>query len=57
MASRSRERAAAYARAWDIPRAYGSYEELLADPDVDVSTRRRGNWPHSSPGAWSARCG
>jgi predicted dehydrogenase len=30
------ERAARYASAWDIPRSYGSYEALLADPDVNV---------------------
>ena len=36
VASRSREAAASYAREWDIPRAYGSYAELLADPDIDA---------------------
>ncbi|GAB1471073.1 Gfo/Idh/MocA family oxidoreductase [Chloroflexota bacterium] len=35
-ASRSQSNAETYARAWDIPRAYGSYEALLADPDIDV---------------------
>ena len=34
--SRSQETADAYAREQKIPRAYGSYESLLADPDVDV---------------------
>ena len=34
--SRSREKAETFARAWDIPRAYGSYEALLEDPDVDL---------------------
>ena len=34
--SRSLEKAQAFARAWDIPRAYGSYSELLDDPDVDL---------------------
>ena len=34
--SRSLERAQAYAAELDIPRAYGSYEELVADPDIDV---------------------
>ncbi|MEZ4559091.1 MAG: Gfo/Idh/MocA family oxidoreductase [Caldilineaceae bacterium] len=29
-------RAQAYAQEWDIPRVHGSYEALLADPDVDV---------------------
>jgi D-xylose 1-dehydrogenase (NADP+, D-xylono-1,5-lactone-forming) len=36
VSSRDRERAEAYARERDIGRAHGSYEELLADPDVDV---------------------
>ena len=34
--SRSRERAEAYAREKGIERAHGSYEELLADPEVDA---------------------
>ncbi|HLX31702.1 MAG TPA: Gfo/Idh/MocA family oxidoreductase, partial [Gaiellaceae bacterium] len=29
-------RAEAYAREWGIPRAYGSYEELLADPEIEA---------------------
>jgi len=36
VASRNKEKADAYAARWDIPRAYGSYEALLADPDIDV---------------------
>jgi len=36
VASRSPERAEAYARERAIPRAYGSYEALLADPEVDA---------------------
>jgi len=36
VASRARDRAEAYAREWDIPRAYGSYDELLADPEIDA---------------------
>jgi predicted dehydrogenase len=34
--SRTDEAAEAFAREWDIPRAYGSYEALVSDPDVDV---------------------
>jgi predicted dehydrogenase len=34
--SRSQESAEAYAREWKIPRAHGSYEALLADPEIDV---------------------
>jgi len=36
LASRSLETARAAASALGIPKAYGSYEELLADPDVDA---------------------
>jgi D-xylose 1-dehydrogenase (NADP+, D-xylono-1,5-lactone-forming) len=36
IASRDRGRAEAYAREWEIPRAYGSYEELLADPEIEA---------------------
>lgn len=52
VASRSTDTATAYAAEWDIPRAYGSYEALLADPDVDVvyvST------PHSLHAEWTVR--
>ena len=34
--SRSLERAKAYAQEKSIPKAHGSYEDLLADPDIDV---------------------
>jgi len=34
--SRSKTTAQEYAREWHIPRAYGSYEALLNDADVDV---------------------
>src|SRR5438034_443307 len=36
VASRDPARADAYAREWEIPRAFGSYERMLADPDIDV---------------------
>jgi D-xylose 1-dehydrogenase (NADP+, D-xylono-1,5-lactone-forming) len=36
VASREQRRADEYASAWKIPRAYGSYEALLEDPDVDA---------------------
>ena len=36
VASRERARAEAYAREWEIPRAYGSYEDLLADPEIEA---------------------
>ncbi|HUI87723.1 MAG TPA: Gfo/Idh/MocA family oxidoreductase [Anaerolineales bacterium] len=36
VASRTEETAEAYAREWKIPRAHGSYEALLEDPEIDV---------------------
>ena len=36
VASRDQARAEEYAREWEIPRAYGSYEALLEDPGVDA---------------------
>jgi D-xylose 1-dehydrogenase (NADP+, D-xylono-1,5-lactone-forming) len=36
VASRDQARAEAYARQWEIPRAYGSYEELLADDEIEA---------------------
>ncbi|MDR2661858.1 MAG: Gfo/Idh/MocA family oxidoreductase [Treponema sp.] len=35
IASRNREKAQKYAQKWGFSRAYGSYEELLADPEID----------------------
>nr|WP_284252739.1 Gfo/Idh/MocA family oxidoreductase [Litorihabitans aurantiacus] len=34
--SRSADRAAAFASEMDVPRSYGSYEELVADPEIDA---------------------
>ena len=34
--SRTIEKAEAFARQWNIPKAYGSYTELIADPDIDL---------------------
>jgi xylose dehydrogenase (NAD/NADP) len=36
VASRSQDSADEYARQWRIPRAFGSYEDMLADPEIDV---------------------
>jgi predicted dehydrogenase len=36
LASRSKDKAEKAARDLNIPRAYGSYEELLADPEIDA---------------------
>src|SRR5687767_6482453 len=34
--SRAQDSADKYAQEWKIPRAHGSYEALLADPEIDV---------------------
>jgi xylose dehydrogenase (NAD/NADP) len=34
--SRNQARAEAFAQEWEIPRAYGSYEALLADPEIEA---------------------
>ena len=36
IASRSLEKAQAFAQQWDIGKAYGSYAELYSDPDIDL---------------------
>jgi predicted dehydrogenase len=36
IASRTESRAVDYAKQWDIPQAYASYEQLLDDPEIDV---------------------
>ncbi len=36
VASRDLGKARAYAEEWSIPKAFGSYEEMLADPEIDV---------------------
>ena len=36
VASRTQDRAKAYAEEWHIPRAHGSYQALLDDPEIDV---------------------
>ncbi|MEV6829412.1 Gfo/Idh/MocA family oxidoreductase [Amycolatopsis sp. NPDC051102] len=50
VAARDGERAREFAARFDIPKAYGSYEDLLADPDIDavyVST------PHALHKEWA----
>src|SRR6476469_2298388 len=36
VASRDQSRAGAYAKEWEIPRAYGAYEALLADDEIEA---------------------
>ena len=52
VASRDQARAEAYAREWDIPRAYGSYEAMLEDPEIDAVYISLPNTMHRE---WSIR--
>jgi xylose dehydrogenase (NAD/NADP) len=47
VASRNKARADEYARKWDIPQTYGTYEELLAAPDIDVIYNSLPNGMHA----------
>jgi D-xylose 1-dehydrogenase (NADP+, D-xylono-1,5-lactone-forming) len=57
VASRDGARAADFARRWSIPRGYGSYEELLADPEIDVLYIPLPNSLHSEWSVKAAACG
>jgi predicted dehydrogenase len=52
VASRDEAKARQYADQWGIPRAYGSYEALLTDPDVEVVYI---SLPNSMHAEWSVR--
>ena len=52
VASRERERAETYAAEWSIPRAHGSYEALLADPEIDIVYI---SLPNSLHAEWTVR--
>jgi predicted dehydrogenase len=52
VASRSTEKAEAFAREYAIPRHFGSYETMLADPDIDAIYNPL---PNSLHAAWSIR--
>lgn len=50
IASRSLDKAAAFAERWNVPKAYGSYEEMLEDKDVDlvyIATPHSHHFPHT----------
>jgi predicted dehydrogenase len=53
IASRDLAKATAAARQLDIPRAYGSYEELLRDPEIDAIYNPLPNHLHVP---WSVHC-
>lgn len=53
VASRDLARAQAFAAELGIPKAYGSYEELIADPDIDAIYNPLPNSQHAK---WSILC-
>jgi predicted dehydrogenase len=53
VASRSRETAERFAREWGIPRAYGEYQDMLADRDIDAVYIALPNHLHAE---WAVRC-
>ena len=57
VASRTEAAAAAYAREWGIERAHGSYESLLADPEIDVIYISLPNGLHAEWTIRAARAG
>jgi predicted dehydrogenase len=52
VASRTSEKALEFARLYQIPHAHGSYEALLADPDVDIIYIAT---PHPQHREWTVR--
>ena len=57
VASRDAARAAAYAGEWGIPRSFGRYEDLLADPGIDVVYNPLPNGLHAEWTIRAARAG
>ena len=57
VASRSLEKAEAYAAANNIPQAYGSYEELVEDPEIDAVYNPLPNTLHAEWTIRAARTG
>ena len=53
VASRTKERAEIYARQWNIPHAYGTYEQMIADPAINVVYLSLPNHLHAE---WAIKC-
>lgn len=53
VASRDYDRARTFADALDLPTAYGSYDELIADPNIDAIYNPLPNSEHAE---WSIKC-
>jgi predicted dehydrogenase len=57
VASRTQERADEYAAEWAIPRAYGSYEGLLADPEIEAVYISLPNTMHAEWSVYALQAG
>ena len=53
VASRDQATSEAYAKKWDIPRAFGSYEAMLSDPGINAVYISLPNHLHAE---WSVKC-
>ena len=53
VASRTKEKARAYAKQWDIPHTYGTYEQMLSDPAINVVYLSLPNHLHVE---WAIKC-
>ncbi len=53
VASRNQGTAEAYAEKWEIPRAFGSYEAMLGDPEINAVYISLPNHLHAE---WSVKC-
>lgn len=57
VASRNLDKARIYAAEWKIPKFYGSYEEMLADPEIDLVYNSLPNHLHAEWTIKAARAG
>jgi predicted dehydrogenase len=55
--SRDAQRAQQFAEAYGVPNAYGSYAELLADPDIDVVYVATTHAQHRDHALWALQAG
>ena len=53
VASRNEEKARDYAEQWEIPRWFGSYDQLVGDPDIDAVYISLPNGLHTE---WTVKC-
>ena len=57
ISSRSLEKAQAFAQKWGIPKAYGSYEDMMADPQVNLVYIATPHSHHYAPARMAVEAG